>query len=263
MKSSTDILAEIELKIGLSWYQEMCETTRPEKWFGGAKYAYWETRSGRHLRDWYNLDIIGHLFSKRVEYLQIFHKYSQQKSAEQANDEFNQCDFDDTQRHCEYCETPFYPLKNLATVMASAGEKIWNYERRRFCQKDCSENHKWMTVCRKGMKPEAQFDKSLTPKAIWDEFGPYCYLCGIFCISKFSVLDDATRKRTWKRSKNPLTYSDTPVVEHLVPRSKGGEHMRGNVKIACNRCNLLKGDRDISPLTASKDDTAENVYFEG
>ena len=101
MKLSADILAEIESKIGLSWYQEMCDSAS----------AYWETRSGKHLRDWYNLDIIGHLFSKRVEYLEIFHKHSQQKSAKQANDEFNQCDFGDTQRHCEYCETPFYPLK--------------------------------------------------------------------------------------------------------------------------------------------------------
>jgi len=255
VKSSAEVLAEIESIIGLTWYQEMCETTKPEKWFGGAKYAYWETRhEGKHLRDWYNLDIIGHLFSKRVEYLAIFRKHSQQESTEQANDEFNQCDFGDTQRHCEYCETPFYPLKNLATVMASAGEKIWNYERRRFCVKDCSENHKWMTVCRKGMKPEARFDKSLTPKAIWEEFGPNCYLCGIFCISKYSILDDATRKRTYKRSKNPLIYADDPVVEHLIPRSKGGEHIRGNVKIACSRCNLLKGDRDLSSLVVPDED---------
>ena len=111
-----------------------------------------------------------------------------------------------------------------------------------------------MTVYKKGMGTDARFDKSLTLKAIWDEFGPYCYLCGIFCISKFSVLDDVTRKRTWKRSKNPLTYVDDPVVEHLIPRSKGGEHVRGNVKIACNRCNLLKGDRDLSPLTATEED---------
>ena len=29
MKSSANVLAEIESKIGLSWYQEMCETTKP------------------------------------------------------------------------------------------------------------------------------------------------------------------------------------------------------------------------------------------
>ena len=257
MKSSPEVFAEIDSKIGLSWYQEMCDTTKPERWFGGAKYAYWETRhENKHLRDWYNLDIIGHLFSKRIEYLEIFTEASHQKSVDQANEEFNNCEFGDTQRRCEYCDIPFYPLKDLAAVMASAGEKIWNYERRRFCVKDCSENHKWMTVCRKGMKPEAQFDKSLTPKAIWEEFGPNCYLCGIFCISKYSVLDDATRKRTWKRSKNPLIYADDPVVEHLIPRSKGGQHIRGNVKIACNRCNLRKGDRDLSPLTATEEDEA-------
>ncbi len=239
MKSSAEVFTEIESKIGLAWYEEMCDKAS----------AFWETRSGKHLRDWYNLDIIGHLFSKRIEYLENLTGVSPQKSIEQANEEFNRCEFDSDQRSCEYCENLFNPLKDLAAIMATAGEKIWNYERRRFCQDECAANYKWMTVCKKGMRPEARFDKSLTPKAIWEEFGPNCYLCGILCISKYSILDDATRKRTWKRSKNPLIYADDPVVEHLIPRSRGGEHIRGNVKIACNRCNLLKGDRDLSPLT--------------
>lgn len=254
MKSSPEVFAEIESKIGLNWYQEMCDTTKPERWFGGAKYAYWETRGGKHLKRWHNLDIIGHLFSKRIEFLEIFTKNSPQQSTEQANEEFNGCEFGDTLRLCGYCENLFQPLKDLGAIMATPGLKIWNYERRRCCVNDCSANYKWMTVCKKGMRTDAHFDKSLTPKAIWEEFGPNCYLCGIFCISKFSVLDDATRKRTWKRSKNPLTYADDPVVEHLIPRSKGGEHVRGNVKIVCNRCNLLKGDRDFSPLTNLNED---------
>lgn len=249
MKSSTDVLAEIESKIGLSWYQEMCDTAS----------AYWETRSGKHLRDWYNLDIIGHLFSKRVEYLEIFQEHSQQKSAEQANDEFNQCDFGDTQRHCEYCEIPFYPLKNLATVMASAGEKIWNYERRRFCEKDCSENHKWMTVIKKGMTPEARFDKSLTRKAIWDELGPYCYLCGVEAIYNQEDLQIRQGTKAWKQRWGDYKRGDCDrmaVVEHVSPRSKGGSHTWDNVRIACNRCNLLKGDRDLPSLTALDEDEA-------
>lgn len=257
MKSSAEVFSEIELKIDLAWYQEMCDTTKPQRWLSGASYAYWETRSGKHLRDWYNLDIIGHLYSKRVEYLEVFHKHSQQGSVELANEEFNQCDFGDTQRQCEYCETSFYPLKDLAAVMASAGEKIWNYERRRFCVKDCSQNYKWMMVIRKGMGPNATFDKSLTRRAIWEEFGPHCYLCGIEAIYNQEDLWIRHGTKAWKQRWGDYQRGDRnriAVVEHILPRSKGGEHIRGNVKIACSKCNLLKGDRDFSPLVAPDED---------
>jgi len=31
-------------------------------------------------------------------------------------------------------------------------------------------------------------------------------------------------------------------LEHFDPRSKGGEHIQGNITLACRTCNLLKGD---------------------
>lgn len=103
------------------------------------------------------------------------------------------------------------------------------------------------------MIPGTRFDKSLTRKAIWDEFGPHCYLCGVEAIYNQEDLRIRYGTKAWKQRWGDYMRGDwdrAAVVEHIHPRSKGGEHVRGNVKIACNKCNLLKGDRDISFLVA-------------
>lgn len=36
---------------------------------------------------------------------------------------------------------------------------------------------------------------------------------------------------------------DAPSLDHKVPLSKGGEHSYQNVRLLCNECNTLKGDK--------------------
>ena len=39
-----------------------------------------------------------------------------------------------------------------------------------------------------------------------------------------------------------------PSLDHVVPRSRGGEHVWTNVVSACRRCNHLKADRSVNDL---------------
>jgi 5-methylcytosine-specific restriction endonuclease McrA len=54
-----------------------------------------------------------------------------------------------------------------------------------------------------------------------------CYLCG-----GFVSIEDAS-------------------LDHVIPISRGGDHTRGNVKLAHGRCNSLKGDKLLSELDSS------------
>ena len=40
---------------------------------------------------------------------------------------------------------------------------------------------------------------------------------------------------------SPLT-SDSATLDHVIPVSRGGGHAPGNLVIACQACNQLKGD---------------------
>ena len=40
-------------------------------------------------------------------------------------------------------------------------------------------------------------------------------------------------------------------LDHVVPRSRGGEHVWENVVACCSRCNARKGDKLLSELTMS------------
>ncbi len=52
-----------------------------------------------------------------------------------------------------------------------------------------------------------------------------------------------------------VMYSlDDLTVDHIVPRSRGGESVLKNLQLLCRKCNLLKGDsgpsdKDIAPFT--------------
>ena len=38
-----------------------------------------------------------------------------------------------------------------------------------------------------------------------------------------------------------------PLIDHIVPLSKGGKHSWGNVALACRGCNYMKSDTIVSP----------------
>lgn len=54
-----------------------------------------------------------------------------------------------------------------------------------------------------------------------------------------------TRNAVFARDGHRCQYCDGPAesIDHVVPRSRGGQHVWENVVAACRRCNLRKGSR--------------------
>lgn len=59
-----------------------------------------------------------------------------------------------------------------------------------------------------------------------------------------------SRKAVFARDGGRCVYCGAPAtsLDHVVPRSRGGEHSWDNVVSACGRCNHVKADRGIAEL---------------
>ena len=59
-----------------------------------------------------------------------------------------------------------------------------------------------------------------------------------------------TRRAVFARDGGRCVYCDSPAtsLDHVIPRSRGGEHVWTNVVSACRRCNHLKADRSVADL---------------
>ena len=59
-----------------------------------------------------------------------------------------------------------------------------------------------------------------------------------------------TRRAVFARDGGRCVYCTSPAtsLDHVVPRSRGGEHVWTNVVSACRRCNHIKADRSVSDL---------------
>lgn len=47
---------------------------------------------------------------------------------------------------------------------------------------------------------------------------------------------------------DPRTHGDSPTLDHVIPRSKGGSHEHENLRTACRSCNSKRGDSLILTL---------------
>ncbi|MDQ1688472.1 MAG: hypothetical protein QOK42_1447 [Frankiaceae bacterium] len=59
-----------------------------------------------------------------------------------------------------------------------------------------------------------------------------------------------TRRGVFARDGGLCVYCGATAtsLDHVIPRSRGGEHTWENVVSACRRCNHVKADRDIAQL---------------
>lgn len=59
-----------------------------------------------------------------------------------------------------------------------------------------------------------------------------------------------TRRAIFARDGGRCVYCDAPAtsIDHVIPRSRGGQHAWDNVVSACRRCNHVKADRPFSDL---------------
>lgn len=62
-----------------------------------------------------------------------------------------------------------------------------------------------------------------------------CYLCGTEC----SRTDGKWVDGGW------ICGPTYPTLDHVVPRSRGGEHTWSNVRLACWTCNTWKNNTDV------------------
>ena len=59
-----------------------------------------------------------------------------------------------------------------------------------------------------------------------------------------------TRRAVFARDGGRCVYCAAPAtsLDHVIPRSRGGEHAWDNVVSCCRRCNHAKADRDVVEL---------------
>jgi 5-methylcytosine-specific restriction endonuclease McrA len=77
------------------------------------------------------------------------------------------------------------------------------------------------------------------------------------------------RREVLRRDNHTCQYCGSTknlTIDHVIPRSKGGQHTWDNVVAACDRCNSLKGDRllheaNMTPRTKPKAPAHPAVAF--
>ena len=73
----------------------------------------------------------------------------------------------------------------------------------------------------------AEVDPTVTQDSIYERDKGICYICG---------------NLTYREYENRPT-NQRATLDHIIPVSKGGNHTFDNVRIACWRCNSIKGNR--------------------
>ena len=254
INSSYEILVEVEESLGLAWYEELTETIAPwaiyvknnPKWSDPPRLAYWVSPTGLYLHDQAPQNLIKILVQKRVLWYEHIGLRSNPEAWQICSSEFDNLTFGIQSRHCDLCGRSFRPFSSIIEFAQSNPWQLLN--NRRFCSQACRHESKWQDNIRKGMKPDAIFDTTVTRDSIWKRFGPHCYLCGFEVFYDQPDLSLRNKSKAWKARWGDVDKYDVnrkAVVEHVIPRSKGGSHTWENVQIACSRCNLQKGDEVI------------------
>ena len=70
-------------------------------------------------------------------------------------------------------------------------------------------------------------DDDITTIGLIRRDGRRCYICG---------KETDFRDKRWGRFG-----PDFPTIDHVIPIKHGGTHSWGNVRLACGRCNAIKG----------------------
>jgi 5-methylcytosine-specific restriction endonuclease McrA len=64
----------------------------------------------------------------------------------------------------------------------------------------------------------------------------------------------------WQRACTYCGKKDIPLqVEHIVPRAKGGSNRISNLCLACEKCNLAKGTKDVKDFLKKKPDLLKKI----
>lgn len=129
------------------------------------------------------------------------------------------------------CVETCKPLKSSATCArcGTVFERKYGDKRKRFCSKLCLRRSKKKLHCnyRKRARALGLPYEPINPVKIFDRDGWRCHLCG----------------RKTPQVARGTNRDNAPELDHIVPLSMGGGHLRSNVACACRRCNGLKSNR--------------------
>lgn len=116
----------------------------------------------------------------------------------------------------------YKPGKNSNDVWMRTGRK--NPKRRTL-------NHKMRAIAY-----GVEYERGITIEKLIERDGARCHICGC-------VTDKSDERYT------PEGYhvcgKKYPTIDHVVPMSKGGSHTWDNVRVACHKCNSVKGNNLI------------------
>jgi 5-methylcytosine-specific restriction endonuclease McrA len=110
---------------------------------------------------------------------------------------------------------------------------------RRYCSDRCKRKSRVMTDAEREYRKAAKKYRRAKERGIDGEiFSPLeiflrdgwrCQICGV----------------STPPSRRGTRHHNAPEIDHIVPLSKGGKHLRTNVQCACHSCNAYKSNRMI------------------
>lgn len=113
-----------------------------------------------------------------------------------------------TMRECIICRQLFVPT----------------HGRQKYCSTSCATYLHW--------KGREAYRYKIDLSILYRRDGGICHICGEQCDwNDFTILEDGSFK----------TGANYPTRDHVIPKSKGGEHSYENIKLAHMRCNSLRG----------------------
>jgi len=95
-------------------------------------------------------------------------------------------------------------------------------KRKKFCSSICGNRHKKRR--RRALMADAMTDNSISEHEIYQRDGYKCWICNRDVVDAYD-------------NTNPLQAT----LDHVIPLSKGGAHMRDNLACCCRQCNCRKG----------------------
>lgn len=127
--------------------------------------------------------------------------------------------------HCKECGETFHYTPHL-------GHTILNVVRS-YCSRQCQKRSSDRVKARaRRAKVKGALVSSVNYNKVFERDAWRCGLCG----------------RKTNKNKRGTQHSLAPVVDHIIPLSKGGEHTYRNVQCACHECNSVKGADIVGQL---------------
>ena len=145
-------------------------------------------------------------------------------------------EFLDTVHVCKECGREF-------TLRELREDNPWNFsDNPTFCCTSCRNRwHRREGRHRRRERGEQKGYGNVSLLALEERDNHTCYLCGTKTDRSDYRVDE---------SGNFIAGPSYPSIDHVVPLSKGGTHDMSNVRLACCRCNAIKGNRDVSEAIA-------------